>query len=216
MIKRNKVKMVRILPVLLALCLVTGSLPAQNSYSVIVPLMSQEKELRQQAVETVVRLKDMSLIPGIVDAIFFTPKTARKELVSVLEALTGEKLGADYYAWVEYVGKRSDIRPGPGYAEWKVSLLSRIDPNYEKVLYPNVFTRIRLEEIVWGGVKLDGIPTLQLPQRILASEAKYLKDDEKVFGISIGPDHRAYPLRILSWHEMLNDVVAGEPITLSY
>jgi hypothetical protein len=37
-----------------------------------------------------------------------------------------------------------------------------------------------------------------------------------VFGVSINSDHRAYPLRILDWHEMFNDVVGGKPVTLAY
>jgi hypothetical protein len=40
--------------------------------------------------------------------------------------------------------------------------------------------------------------------------------DELVFGVSAGGEHRAYPRRILSWHEMANDVVGGEPVTLSF
>jgi hypothetical protein len=47
-------------------------------------------------------------------------------------------------------------------------------------------------------------------------EAKYLTDSEKVFGVSVGGQQRAYPLRMLDWHEMLNDVVGGVPVTLSY
>jgi hypothetical protein len=37
-----------------------------------------------------------------------------------------------------------------------------------------------------------------------------------VFGVEIDGDARAYPLRILDWHEMFNDVVDGVPVTLAY
>ena len=37
-----------------------------------------------------------------------------------------------------------------------------------------------------------------------------------VFGVAINGDYRAYPLRILDWHEMANDVVGGEPVALAY
>ena len=51
---------------------------------------------------------------------------------------------------------------------------------------------------------------------ISPDEATYLEPDEPVFGISINGDQRAYPLRILDWHEMANDVVGGVPMSLAY
>ena len=39
---------------------------------------------------------------------------------------------------------------------------------------------------------------------------------ELVFGVEINGDARAYPLRILDWHEMANDVVGGVPVALAY
>lgn len=50
----------------------------------------------------------------------------------------------------------------------------------------------------------------------LATEADYLSDHEPVFGVSINGDQRAYPLRILDWHEMANDVVGGRPVARAY
>ncbi len=75
---------------------------------------------------------------------------------------------------------------------------------------------IRLSEVVWGGVSVDGIPSLDYPEMIPSSEADYLSDNDLVFGISINGDARAYPLRILGWHEMMNDIVGGVPVALAY
>ena len=82
--------------------------------------------------------------------------------------------------------------------------------------YDGVKARIRLEEIVWGGVPRDGIPDLTDAPVIPASEVNYINPDDRVFGVSINGEHRAYPLRILNAHEMANDVVGGEPIALAY
>ena len=49
-----------------------------------------------------------------------------------------------------------------------------------------------------------------------ADEADYLNWDDRVFGVSINGEHRAYPLRILNPHEMANDVVGGVPFALAY
>ena len=62
----------------------------------------------------------------------------------------------------------------------------------------------------------DGIPALTNPKQVAPEQATYLTDDELVFGVEIDGDARAYPLRILDWHEMLNDVVGGVPVTLAY
>ena len=106
----------------------------------------------------------------------------------------------------------------PGYAGWKGVLLSLAvdDPAFQRFLKPDVPSRIRLDEVVWGGVKVDGIPALEQPAVIPAADARYLEDDEFVAAASLGGEQRAWPLRIIDWHEMVNDVVGGEPITLSY
>jgi hypothetical protein len=51
---------------------------------------------------------------------------------------------------------------------------------------------------------------------IPAVAALYLSPEEPVFGIALNGDVRAYPLRILDWHEMANDVVGGVPVSLAY
>jgi hypothetical protein len=73
-----------------------------------------------------------------------------------------------------------------------------------------------VEEVVWGGVPFEGIPALERSPVIPASEATYLGPDDPVFGIVLGGEARAYPLRILDWHEMANDVLGGVPFSLAY
>ena len=118
--------------------------------------------------------------------------------------------------WMEWLGNNPQVQPPEGYAGWKGDLYSAIDPGLGEFLYDGVKTEIRLEEVVWGGVGKDGIPELNNPPVISASEADYLEPDDRVFGISINGEHRAYPLRILNLHEMANDVVGGVPFALAY
>jgi hypothetical protein len=101
---------------------------------------------------------------------------------------------------------------------WKANLLAQIDPNFQRFIYDGVKIdpNSRLEEVEWGGVKVDGIPALDNPKMIDPSEADYLVPDERIFGVSINGDTRAYPARFLDWHEMFNDVVGGEPVSLAY
>ena len=68
----------------------------------------------------------------------------------------------------------------------------------------------------WGGVKQNGIPPLVNPDMIEADEASYLEDDHVVFGLEVNGDARAYPKRILAWHEMFKDTVGGETVNGVY
>ena len=135
--------------------------------------------------------------------------------IDSLETLSGESFGSDWPAWVEWYGK-TDFTTPPGFTGWKGQILGQIDPGFAEFLQDDLPSTVRTEEIMWGGVVVDGIPALDNADMIPADEEDYLDPAEPVFGISINGDHRAYPLRILDWHEMANDVVGGVPVSLAY
>ena len=70
-------------------------------------------------------------------------------------------------------------------------------------------------EIISGGPPKDGIPSIDDPAFVPVAEAE-LADNEPVIGVVIDGDARAYPLRILIWHEIVNDVVGGVPVAVTY
>ena len=171
---------------------------------------------------------------GELDALPFLVATMRYDpfrnetLLEVLRELSGEDLGNHYLPWSEWV-VRQDIEPHPAFRQWKADLLARLDPRFGAFLDPAWPSTIEYVEIQWGGVAPEGIPSLDNPAVIAAEEADYLTDDELVFGVALPAapiadgggneeevEARAYPLRILDWHEMTNDVVAGVPVALSY
>jgi hypothetical protein len=192
-----------------------GSPDDARIFELLGELMSERPRDQRRAADALVRAGDPRAIPPLVDALFFGPRLARPEALRALEALAGERQES-YREWVEWIGGRRDIEPPAGYLEWKGELFARIDPRYRSVFYAGAPTRLRLEEVVSGGVPLDGIPTLDHPPHIPAAEATYLQEGETVFGVHLNGEARAYPARILSWHEMVNDTVGGEPVTLSY
>jgi hypothetical protein len=132
-----------------------------------------------------------------------------------LEILSGEDFGGYWPDWVEWYGT-TDLEPPPGFTGWKGAMFGSIDPQFADFLSDEAPSLIRVEEIQWGGVVVDGIPALDNPEMIPADEADYLEPGEPIFGIAVNGDARAYPLRIMDWHEMANDVVGGVPISLSY
>lgn len=77
--------------------------------------------------------------------------------------------------------------------------------------------------VVAGGLRKDALPALVDPAVISAAEAagsgaydRYLVGDDRVIGVLVGDDARAYPLMIMKVHEIANDVLAGIPIAVTY
>ena len=71
-------------------------------------------------------------------------------------------------------------------------------------------------EILPGGPPRDGIPAIVKPEFETAKEAVWLKDEDLVTGIDHNSVQKAYPIRILVWHEAVNDVIGGIPLLVSY
>ena len=135
--------------------------------------------------------------------------------ISALEEGTRRSFGNDMDAWYEWLWAQP-YRPHPDYAEFMHRLYRNLDPRFAAYFANDRAATIRLDEVRWGGVLQDGIPPLRGPKMISAAEADYLGDDNVVFGIAINDDIRAYPKRILAWHEMFTDVVGGIPLAGVY
>ena len=74
---------------------------------------------------------------------------------------------------------------------------------------------VDLSEIQSGGPGRDGIPSIDRPTFTPVADSA-LDENEPVIGLEINGDARAYPLRILTWHEIVNDRVGGQPIAVTY
>jgi hypothetical protein len=160
---------------------------------------------------------DTAFVAGLIEVIRFQPGLSQ-EIGATLNTLTGQDLPPDWFGWVEWAGQHPEIESFAGFVGWKARLLAQIDPAFQRFIYEGIKVApgSRVEEIQWGGVRVDGIPALDNPQMIDPAEADYLVPTERVFGVSLNGDSRAYPARFLDWHEMFNDIVGGEPVSLAY
>ncbi len=76
---------------------------------------------------------------------------------------------------------------------------------------------VPLSEITSGGPPRDGIPPIDQPRFETVDQAnRWLNAREPVIHIAIGSDVRAYPLQILTWHEIVNDEVGGVPVAVTF
>jgi len=138
------------------------------------------------------------------------------DIIRTLEKKTDQDFAYDFNSWYQWLwNKEQSVLPD--YDNFKASLYRPIDSRFDGYFRDRGKTSsIRLDEIRWGGVKQDGIPPLRFPHMLGVSEAVYLDDDDIVFGIELNGDVRAYPKRILAWHEMFVDTVGGTPVAGVY
>lgn len=71
-------------------------------------------------------------------------------------------------------------------------------------------------EIRSGGPPPDGIPAIDEPRFLSPDAVRTLADQEPVIALELDGEARAYPLEVLMWHEIVNDTVAGVPVTVTY
>ncbi len=147
---------------------------------------------------------------------FIADRPLRRAVLSNLKKTTGQDFGVDMNAWYRWLWNQPEIKT-VGYDNFKADFYKEIDPRFEKYFKGRLDSaQIRLDEIRWGGVRQDGIPPLRQPKMINAAQADYLEDDNVVFGIEVNGDVRAYPKRILAWHEMFVDTVGGVDVAGVY
>ncbi|MEO6221971.1 MAG: DUF3179 domain-containing protein [Vicinamibacterales bacterium] len=138
----------------------------------------------------------------------------RTRLIRFLERQTRQDFGDDLNAWRAWMWNRP-YEPHPDYAAFKAAIYATIDPQMRRFFATPTAT-IRLDEVDWGGVAVNGIPPLDHPKVVSAKEAAYLRDNHIVFGLVVNGEPRAYPKRILAWHEMALDRVGGTELTVVY
>ena len=75
---------------------------------------------------------------------------------------------------------------------------------------------IPVREILSGGPPKDGIPAILNPQFLQADRVTFMREDALVIGVVLNGDAKAYPIRILNWHEVVNDTIADQPVAITW
>ena len=154
----------------------------------------------------------LSYVAPLLETVSLTRNRRRvNQIFELLRANTGESFDFDIQRWYGWLWHQQ-YDMAPAYADFKARLFATIDPRFRGYFSADRRSSIRLDEVRWGGVLQDGIPPLRFPAMIAATEADYLEDGNIVFGVEIDGDARAYPKRILAWHEMFVDNIAQIPV----
>jgi hypothetical protein len=170
----------------------------------------------QRVVEALAASPDPAHQPFLVDLSFY-PTPYHETAVA---ALLGRKGAWTISDILEAVQKRGFKRPEddpPSYLAFKRALISTIQQEIGAFLDARLPRNISAQEVFWGGVCVDCIPPLEEPRFVsAAAAASWILPSDLVIGVEVNGDVRAYPRRIIDWHEMVNDTVGGIPVSLAY
>ncbi len=174
-----------------------------------VAVLGKDEAKAMAALNRIETFADDASTALLIEMIYLVPnREPLKRVITLIEKKFGRAFNGDVNALYEWLW--SVKRPvHPDYAEFKKLIYSPIDARFSEYFSNQPKTLIRLDEVRWGGVVRDGIPPLKNPIMINAADATWLKDDNIVFGVAINGDVRAYPKRILAWHEMFKDRIGG-------
>lgn len=184
-------------------------------------LLIRNRAAFEQSMDFLGQRGGKDLVAPIIFALRFSPNSPFP-MNDLLHEITGDTGPDGWHDWMLWQEQHPEYKPHSALIDMKRAVYLSLDPNWDIFLKPEYLQpenmKIRLEEITWGGVRKDGIPSLDNPELVApdADEAAYLVDDDLVFGVSINGDKRAYPLRIMGWHEMFNDVIGGVPLAMAY
>ena len=99
--------------------------------------------------------------------------------------------------------------PGDGREDTPSALSNPADPAFDAPL-------VDLNRILRGGPPPDGIPPIDRPVFQTASTVDWIQCNEPVLSLAVNGEARAYPVQIMTWHELVNDTFGDTPVTVSY
>ncbi|MBL4938880.1 MAG: DUF3179 domain-containing protein [Lutibacter sp.] len=179
-------------------------------------LIGYDPQKKTEALNFLQQKGSKSYIAPLLDILRLSQDDWQQQVIRALLEEYEPAIKADYFNGIQWLWKHTPYY-GNYYADFKAYLYNALDPAFYQYFYGRERqTKIRLDEIVWGGVSKDGIPMLKSPTMMAATQATYLSDTDVVFGLVIHGEARAYPKRILAWHEFLTDDIGDQSIAVVY
>ena len=183
-------------------------------------MLTSEGAAQLEALERIADLHDTAAVAPLIHMLFWLGEEIHDPIVATIRSLAGEPADAPdseaFFDWMVWLQAHTEYAPHALYDALAGDLYAALDPQFSRFLRVGITRSIRLEEIVWGGVNVDAIPALDNPATTGPEGAGWLNPDDPVLGVLIGGQARAYPLRIMYWHELVNDVVGGVPVALPF
>lgn len=185
-----------------------------SSLAIIKDLLYRDPSTRENTLNKIEANWKPNYAPPLLDLLRVNQDAyLHEQLTTLLKKHAGT---GNFYEGLQWLWKNDPIYDSI-YDNTKAEIYQHVDPKFKNYFEDRgTSAKISLDEIVWGGVKQDGIPPLRNPRMTDAKEAEYLSDSDIVFGLSINGEHMAYPKRILAWHEFFTAEVNGQKIAGVY
>ena len=162
----------------------------------------------------------------ISDMLRFASRRTHKPLTQTASDLLGKNFkGRNSWHTITSHLLAWDIPAPPDYLDYKRTIFTSSFPGWDKLFIEG---SIDWRLVSWGGVLIDDraynttdercncIPAADTPDVSDAADARWLKDDEVVFGIEVNGESRAYPRRTMEVREMVNDTLGGRSLGIPY
>jgi len=182
---------------------------------------------QELALEEIVESKDPRLAWLVADLMrFISDPQFSAHLGQAAAMLLGKEIDArnDWGVTTDHLIAWNIPAP-PNYLHFKRAIFTSLVPGWEKLF---VEGSIDWRMVSWGGVLIDDraydttdelcncIPAADNPEVIAAADAKWLDDDDIVFGVEVNGEFRAYPRQIMEVREMVNDTLGGRHLGIPY
>ncbi|MDC9723003.1 MAG: DUF3179 domain-containing protein [Urechidicola sp.] len=187
-----------------------------DTLSIFQNLIGYNQQKKSESLNFLQQNWSQSYVAPLLDILRLSEDDWQQQVIGMLLEEQEPDIKADYFNGIQWLWKHT-ANYGNYYADFKAYLYNTLDPTFYQYFYGrDSQTKIRFDEIVWGGVSKDGIPKLDSPTMVTATQATYLSDIDIVFGLVINGEARAYPKRILAWHEFLTEDIGKQSIAVVY
>ena len=182
---------------------------------------------QDRALDVIKESKDPRLAWSVADLLRFAPGgPLGNDLSITIKQLLNFDRG-EVSVWNDATNRLMawNIPEPPNYLKYKRSIFTTVSPEWEPIF---VKGDIDWRFVSWGGVHIDNrafdttdelcncIPAADNPPVTDAKSAKWLDDDDIVFGIVLNGEARAYPRQIMEVREMVNDTLGGRDLGIPY
>jgi len=194
----------------------TSSATSIDTLQLFKDLVGSDQQVKEKALQTLQDNWSPGYSAPLLDILRLSNDAWHNREIKKLIEKKAPEIGTDYFSAVQALWKNKPNHSSY-YADFKAHIYKTLDPAFHGYFYQrSQETNIRMDEILWGGVKQDGIPPLRNPKMLPAQEAEYLAEEDIVFALVINGKAMAYPQRILAWHELFTDEIGGQPVAGVY
>ncbi|MFB0901209.1 MAG: DUF3179 domain-containing (seleno)protein [Dehalococcoidia bacterium] len=173
-----------------------------------------DKDLAAKAILFMGNSTNNNFIRPLVDILWIDNEL--DELINESLSKLTKKYFSSASEWEIWLNDNKKISSPDQYRQLKGEIFSYIDDGYYNIFNNEDNQSLNINQTKWIGSKLGAIPALNNPKFIKQNEEKYLNKNDIIIGIKVQDEFRAYPIKILKWHGVINDKINNQEFSIIY